>query len=393
MRLKCGIFMGRCEERYHNFKSCAMENSMANKPLLTLTMIVKDEAATLAKTLRSVKPYIDRWVILDTGSTDGTQTLIHEEMADIPGELYEEPFVDFATTRNLGLDCCGHVTEWILYLDADDDLQNAGGLRDFLKHACTGKEDAFGVHVRVPEALFPSTRIIRSTSGYRFFGVVHEVLMHPSGGVPGSTVPNVVIDHRDGPDEGAHTRKRWERDVDLLENDFKTTGSHRSAFYHAMTLYWLGRYGEAIISFTRRIALGGWSEEVFCSLLNKARATQGVDAPPQEWIPLFTDAHSFDPRRAEPLWDIAEWFAWRDDHALTVLFARRAFEMPKPAGVLFLEEAVYDWKAARLVGIHAWYVGAFEVGERAALAAHLARPEDEVLANNWRHYVNRRSAL
>jgi hypothetical protein len=362
------------------------------KPLLTLTMILKDEAATIAKTLRSVKHYIDRWVILDTGSTDNTKEIVRQELADIPGELYEEPFVDFATTRNRGLDLCREVTEWILYLDADDEFLDPGGLRDWLK-AAAADTAAFGVNVRVPEALFPSTRVIRSTSGYRFFGVVHEVLMHPSGAVPSSTVPNVVIDHRDGPDEGARTRKRWERDVILLENDFKTTGSHRSAFYHAMTLYWLGRYGEAIISFARRIALGGWAPEVFCSLLNKARSAQGVGAPPEEWLPMFLQAHSFDPTRAEPLWDIAEWHAWRDDHALTLLFAQRAFEMPRPTNALFLEEAVYDWKAARLVGIHAWYVGAFEVGERAALAAHLARPEDEVLANNWRHYVNRRSAL
>src|ERR1700679_1467054 len=178
------------------------------KPLLTLTMSLRAEAARIAKTLRSVKHYIDRWVILDTGSTDNTRDIVRQELADIPGELYEEPFVDFATTRNLGLDCCGQVTEWILYLDADDTLQNAEGLRDFLKNACTGQEVAFGVNVRVPEAFFPSTRVIRSTSGYRFFGVVHEVLMHPSGGVPSSTVPNVVIDHRDGPDEGARTRKR-----------------------------------------------------------------------------------------------------------------------------------------------------------------------------------------
>jgi hypothetical protein len=360
------------------------------KPLLTLTMILKDEAATIAKTLRSVKPYIDRWVILDTGSTDATREIVRTALADIPGEIHEAPFVDFATTRNLGLDLCGKVSEWIIYLDADDDLQNGEGLRDFLKNACAGKEDAFGVNVRVPNALFPSTRIIRSTSGYRFFGVVHEVLMHPSGSTPSRIVPDLVIDHRDGPDQGAKTRKRWERDVDLLDNDFKTTGSHRSAFYHAMTLYWLQRYPEAVVSFTRRIALGGWAPEVFCSLLNKARALQGALTPPEEWLPVFLQAHSFDPSRAEPLWDIAEWYSFKDDHALTYLYARRAFEMPKPPGALFLEEPVYDWRAARLVGWHAWYLGEYEVGERAALAAHLARPDDAQLLVNWRLYIDRR---
>ena len=35
--------------------------------LLMLTMIGKDEAATIARTLRAVTPFGDRWVIADTG--------------------------------------------------------------------------------------------------------------------------------------------------------------------------------------------------------------------------------------------------------------------------------------------------------------------------------------
>jgi hypothetical protein len=72
--------------------------------LLTLAMIVKDEARTIARTLLSAKPHIDRWCILDTGSTDGTQAIVCDAMSDTPGELREELFVDFATTRNRGLE-------------------------------------------------------------------------------------------------------------------------------------------------------------------------------------------------------------------------------------------------------------------------------------------------
>jgi glycosyltransferase involved in cell wall biosynthesis len=63
--------------------------------LLTLKMIVKDEAATIARTLRSVKPFVDRWIIADTGSTDATIEVVRRAMEDVPGELVTIPFTDF----------------------------------------------------------------------------------------------------------------------------------------------------------------------------------------------------------------------------------------------------------------------------------------------------------
>ncbi len=43
------------------------------QPLLCLTMIVKDEASSIQAVLRNAFQFVDRWAILDTGSTDGTQ--------------------------------------------------------------------------------------------------------------------------------------------------------------------------------------------------------------------------------------------------------------------------------------------------------------------------------
>src|SRR3954452_20956269 len=49
-----------------------------------LNMIVKDEAAVIARCIASVRPLIDSWAIVDTGSSDGPQEIVRELLADLP---------------------------------------------------------------------------------------------------------------------------------------------------------------------------------------------------------------------------------------------------------------------------------------------------------------------
>ena len=65
---------------------------------ICLSMIVKNEAHVLARCLRSVKPLLSSWVIVDTGSTDDTERVAREELAGIPGEFVRKGWVDFGTT-------------------------------------------------------------------------------------------------------------------------------------------------------------------------------------------------------------------------------------------------------------------------------------------------------
>lgn len=53
--------------------------------LLSLVMIVKDEARGIRETLLSDRRQVDRWTILDTGSTDETPDVDREVMAGLPG--------------------------------------------------------------------------------------------------------------------------------------------------------------------------------------------------------------------------------------------------------------------------------------------------------------------
>ena len=87
-----------------------------------LNMIVKNESHVIRRCLASLKPVIDYWVIVDTGSVDGTQEVIREYLQDIPGELHERPWVDFAYNRNEALALAKNLSDYLLFIDADDTL-------------------------------------------------------------------------------------------------------------------------------------------------------------------------------------------------------------------------------------------------------------------------------
>jgi tetratricopeptide (TPR) repeat protein len=85
--------------------------------MLSLSMIVRDEAERLERCLSSVAGFVDEMVLLDTGSTDDT-VAIAERCGAVVHHLSWPG--DFAPARNAALT---HVRgNWVLVLDADEVL-------------------------------------------------------------------------------------------------------------------------------------------------------------------------------------------------------------------------------------------------------------------------------
>lgn len=86
--------------------------------MLSLSMIVRDEAERLGPCLEAVKGFVDEMVIVDTGSRDGTVALAREHGATV----HEIPWPgDFAPARNQALEWVRG--DWVLVLDADEVLR------------------------------------------------------------------------------------------------------------------------------------------------------------------------------------------------------------------------------------------------------------------------------
>ena len=82
---------------------------------LSVCMIVKNEAEFLERCLTSVRPAADQIVVVDTGSTDGSDEIARSFGAEVVRAEWRN---DFAWARNISLDRAK--CAWILWLDADD---------------------------------------------------------------------------------------------------------------------------------------------------------------------------------------------------------------------------------------------------------------------------------
>jgi hypothetical protein len=355
--------------------------------LLELVMIVKDEARGIVPTLQSVAPFIDRWTILDTGSTDGTQDLIRQTLEGIPGQLFEEPFVDFGTTRSRALELAGTTSIFTLMLSGDESLLHGEALRAFCEGQAGAPHGAYYVEVQLGDDHYDSARIATTAAGWRYVGATHEVLVGP-GATPSLRVPEAKIFHDIRHRDRASAVRAWNRDLLLLGSAVeKNPGDTRSTFYLAQTLECLGNHEAAKAVYEKRVALGGWTEEVYESLYRIARCANALEEPWGLVQQLYLDAHSHSPHRAEPLYRIALHWWDKRNYSLMYLFASRGIAIPYPTqSHLFIERDVYAWKMHDLVAISAFYVGEHKIGRVSAEKALTLRPDDDHLLNNMRAY-------
>src|SRR5262249_35241398 len=144
---------------------------------LCLNMIVKNEEANLERCLRSIGPWISAYVIADTGSTDRTQQIIRDVMADlgVPGEVHSIPFDNFGQARNQALELAHGSTlafDAILFADADMEL-----VVEDEKVFCDLREPVLKIDQRSGTWRYDNVRILnRSMKRARYVGATHEYL-------------------------------------------------------------------------------------------------------------------------------------------------------------------------------------------------------------------------
>lgn len=170
-----------------------------SQPLLAAVGIFKNEAHSIQRTLESIKPFIDSWHFLDTGSTDGTPDVIRQVMEGTSGTLSLGDFSDYAQSRNKILDLqAGEINpaKHTLMISGDEVLVGGDRLRSFLA-GFTGTDGAFLLEIRTEKdsCLFP--RVLRTGSPWRYEGEVQERPVNRVDKIdPSIQIPGVAIEHQ-----------------------------------------------------------------------------------------------------------------------------------------------------------------------------------------------------
>lgn len=310
-----------------------------------LNMIVRDVAECVEETLASVVGHINSWVVVDTGSADGTVEVITAfmERAGIPGEMHHRPWRDFATNRNEALDLArAGGAEWIWVMDGDDILVGDPGLAEAI--ADDPEVDAWMLRFG-PDFTYWRTQIVRSANPWRYVGVVHEYLEcdEPvrSAHLPGEH-------HVKYRSLGSRSRdpERFHRDAELLRAALADDPTNtRNAFYLAQSLRDDGNLASARDAYLHRAAMGGWTEEVYYSLFRAAECAERLGEDMAEVSRAYERAAREQPARAEALVAAARTarLAGQPDRALEL--AVEAVGIPRPDDGLFVDTGVHRWRA------------------------------------------------
>ena len=307
---------------------------------ISACMMVKDEERLLARCLKSFAGIYDELCIVDTGSKDRTPEIAKEHGATWkPLTACNGPdgkIRDFSIARNAAIDLA--TGEWILWMDADDVLQEGGAAR-FRKLAQKSKHAGYQVTIRWGHDSWLQTRLFKNQPRNRFVGRIHE---YPSiAGTVGAD-REIIVEHL--PDKtGKETS--GDRNLRMCEAEVKEDpGNTRALFYLGNALRLAARHDEAIFRYTQYLSLGGnfhcerylAAHYIACCHFNKGEWMDAVHAGQR--------ALRVDPRYAETHCLIADAYGELGDYAFARQWYRSAVACgaPPPDASLFVDLDRYD---------------------------------------------------
>lgn len=325
---------------------------------ICLNMIVRNEAHVIKRALMSIKPHVQYYVIVDTGSTDGTQDIIraYMEKAGIPGEIHQREWKDFATNRNEAIELARGKADYLMILDADDVIVGACPSRLVHSH--------YAIRVEDGSLEYERCHIFRSDLPFHYVGVLHEYLEAPP---PSSDIVMVRLSsltyrryH-----EGARSKGKqltYKNDAEVLgramEIEKDPTLRARYAYYRAQSYGDAGMFEEALAAYQGRTMMeGGFLEETFISFYRLAGLLVHLNRSAEEIERAYMRAYEFRPSRIEPIHDLCLYLRNHNMYRRAFTYAKSVADVTTTSDILFIDRAIYDWKMQDELALAAFYSG------------------------------------
>ena len=367
---------------------------------VTLCMIVKNESHIIHECLESIYPFINRYDITDTGSTDGTQDIIREffEKRGIPGEVHQSDWKGFGKSRTESLvNAKNGGADYAWVIDADDKITGT------FEYPEDVSADAYSLRIGKPEFTWFRNQIFSLKRNWEYVGVLHEyancegcenlvqIRLEGKYFVEARTLGarNVDID----------PKEKYSKDAELLLNALTNPedinyepDNARYQFYLAQSYFDSQQFEKAEEAYQKRVEMKGWEEEVFYSLYRLAIIGLLLEKPFEQVMLRFLTAWEYRPIRAEPLYELSRLFRNAGHPRLGYLYAKMALGCTYPENdILFIATDVYDWKIADEIAAGAFYVHQWQEGYNACryILDNDKAPESEVprIQENMKHYL------
>ncbi len=360
--------------------------------LICYCMIVKNAGEILEKVLIENMPIIDRWVILDTGSTDGTQDVIRRVLKNKKGCLYEEPFINFRDSRNRCLDLAKNYCKYKIMLDDTYSVQ--GNLRHFL-NITRGDQfsDSYSIMLKSEDTEYFSNRIIKSKSNLKYIHKVHEVITDENNN--NVTVPPeyaTVMDYRtDYMNERTNTRKLQDLET-LVEEYYEDQSDPRNLYYIAQTYACLNDIENKAKYFEMRMnhPTEGFIQEKIDAIFELAR-TYNFELN-KDWSiiePLYLKAWELDKKRPDSLYFLGIHYFLEKDYPTAYRYLREGFEVGYPVHCQYsLKPTLSFCFLPRFLTETCYYLKDYQLGEKSALLYLQSSKYNKPGSDAWDLVVN-----
>lgn len=324
------------------------------KRTVCLNMIVKNETSVIQRCLNSVIPLIDYWVIVDTGSDDGTQALIKEHMKEIPGELHERPWINFGYNRNEALQLAKGKADYVLFIDADEVFIYEKNFK-----WPTLKKDFYHIMTHFGGTIYARVQLIKDALNWKWTGVLHEYVDAPDARTNEILVGIIDEVHTDG--ARSMDPDKYKKDAQILEAGLREEPNNsRYVFYLAQSYKDAGDLENSLKYYQKRVEMGGWNEEIFWSLYQIGVINQALNKNQEDIIGAFSKAYHYRPSRSEPLYQIANYYRSKENYASGYLVASIASKIPMPKDMLLVQKWMYDYGILLEQSICAYWLGKYD---------------------------------
>jgi len=307
---------------------------LAYDNLIHLCIMVKNGGEQFEDMLLKNMNIIDRWTILDTGSTDNTINTINKVLVGKKrGDLYQEPFINFRDSRNRLLDLASTPCKYIIMLDDSYIVQ--GDLRKFLAEVRGDQyANSFTLMIHSDDTKYGSNRIIKSISQLRYMYKIHEVISDKNNiniVIPESSA--IIFDGRFDYLE-KRTMLRKQLDLKLLFEEVEDDPMNpRTYYYLAQTYNLLEDYENSYKYFLKRAEFtnSGFIQERVDAIFEAARtANFKLSKSWTECEELYNKAYQLDPSRPDSLYFIGIHYYLENNVSKAYEYFKKGFQIGFP---------------------------------------------------------------